>query len=310
MLGIGSHQPQRVVTSKELAHELGLEAEWIQDRVGIVERRFAAPDESLIDLAVQAGRNALSDAGVAAVEVDAVIVATSSMLSMIPNASARVAQRLGADAAGAFDVNAACAGFCYALAAASDLVRAGSARHALVIGAEKLTDIVDPLDRKTAFLFGDGAGAVLVGQSEEIGIGTAAWSQQGKLADALYLRDNRYVDLDGQAVFRWATTHLPRLTFRALELAGLSITDVDAVVIHQANLRIVKVTEEFLRAKGLRDDAAVAQDIRYSGNTSAASVPIALDHLRREERIDSGDVVVTVAVGAGMTGAGQVLVCP
>jgi 3-oxoacyl-[acyl-carrier-protein] synthase-3 len=309
-LGVGSYQPDRIVTNDELAQYLDTSDDWIRQRVGIVERRFAADSESVVDMAVAAGRNALADAGIAAQRIGAVIVANCSMPNQIPNAAARVAQRIGAISAGTFDLNAGCAGFCYALAVASDVVRSGSAEHVLVVGAEKLTDVVDPLDRSTAIIFADGAGAMVVGASPDVNIGPVVWGHRGDLSDALSMPDNRYVHQDGKTMFRFATDQLPKLALRAVAAAGLGAADVDVVVSHQANLRIIRATERHLRDEGLRADVVVAEDIQYSGNTSAASIPIALDHLRQESRVCAGDIVVTVSVGAGLAYAGQVFVCP
>ncbi|OZM70258.1 3-oxoacyl-ACP synthase [Amycolatopsis antarctica] len=310
LLGIGSYQPERRVTNDDLAQTLDTNDQWIRDRVGIVERRFAREDERLVDMAVEAGTRALADAGVAPSEVDTVIVPNCTMPSPIPNAAAQVADRIGIQAAGAFDLNAACAGFCYGLGVASDLVRAGSARTALVIGAEKLTDVVDPADRANAIIFADGAGAAVVGGAEQPGIGPVAWGSAGDLVDTIYMREHRFIYQEGQAVFRWATTQIAPIALKALALAGLEPSDVDVLIPHQANLRIVEAIAKRLRSKGAREDMVVADDIRYSGNTSSASIPLALDHMRRDGTVSSGDVLLMVGFGAGLSYAGQVAICP
>lgn len=310
VMGIGSTQPERVVTNDDLAKVMDTNDQWIRERVGIIERRFADKDESLVDMAVTAGRNALADAGIEPSDVDTVIVPNCTMPSPIPNAAAQVADRIGIKKAGAFDLNAACAGFCYGLGVASDLIRAGSARHVLVIGAEKLTDWVDPTDRANAIIFADGAGAAVVGPSEEPRIGPVAWGSAGDLADLIYMRDHRYLTQEGQSVFRWATTQIAPIALRALEVAGLQPADVDVLVPHQANLRIVDAIAKKLRAKGARDDMVIADDIKYSGNTSSASIPLALDHMRKEGTVKTGDVVLMVGFGAGLSYAGQVIICP
>jgi 3-oxoacyl-[acyl-carrier-protein] synthase III len=310
VMGIGSTQPERVVTNDDLAKVMDTNDQWIQERVGIIERRFAEKEELLVDMAVTAGRNALADAGVEPSEVDTVIVPNCTMPSPIPNAAAQVADRIGIKKAGAFDLNAACAGFCYGLGVASDLVRAGSARKVLVIGAEKLTDWVDPVDRANAIIFADGAGAAVVGPSEEPGIGPVAWGSAGDLADVIYMRDHHYLTQEGQSVFRWATTQIAPIALRALELAGLQPADVDVLIPHQANLRIVDSIAKKLRTKGAREDLVVADDIRYSGNTSSASIPLALDHMREAGTAKTGDVVLMVGFGAGLSYAGQVILCP
>lgn len=310
VLGVGSTQPDRIVTNNDLAQVMDTNDEWIRERVGIVERRFAGEDERLVDMAVTAGAKALADAGTDPADVDTVIVPNCTMPSPIPNAAAQVADRIGITGAAAFDLNAACAGFCYGLGVASDLIRAGSARTVLVIGAEKLTDVVDPTDRSTAIIFADGAGAALVGPSSEPGIGPVAWGSAGDLVDMIVMRDHRYIHQEGQSVFRWATTQMAPVAMRAVELAGLELSDVDVLIPHQANLRIVDAIAKRLRAKGARDDMVVADDIRYSGNTSSASIPIALDHMRAAGTVKKGDVVLMVGFGAGLSYAGQVIICP
>jgi 3-oxoacyl-[acyl-carrier-protein] synthase-3 len=310
IVGVGSFQPERVVTNDDLSQIMETNDQWIRDRVGIVERRFAEKDELLVDMAVTAGSNALADAGVDPSEVDTVIVPNCTMPSQIPNAAAQVADRIGIKAPGAFDLNAACAGFCYGLGVASDLIRAGSAGKVLVIGAEKLTDSVDPTDRANAIIFADGAGAALVAQSDEPGIGPVAWGSAGDLVDTIYMRDQRYIDQEGQSVFRWATTQIAPIALRALELAGLEPSDVDVLIPHQANLRIVEAIAKKLRVKGAREDMAVADDIRYSGNTSSASIPLALDHMRKAGTAKPGDLVLAVGFGAGLSYAAQAFICP
>ncbi|GAA1239662.1 ketoacyl-ACP synthase III [Prauserella halophila] len=310
VLGIGSTQPDRVVTNDELAQHMDTNDQWIRERVGIIERRFAGEDERLVDMAVTAGAKALADAGADPSEVDTVILPNCTMPSPIPNAAAQVADRIGITAAGAFDINAACAGFCYGLALASDLIRGGSANKVLVIGAEKLTDVVDPADRSTAIIFADGAGAALVGPADEPGIGPVSWGSAGDQVDMIYMRDEKYLFQEGQSVFRWATTKIAPVATVAVERAGLRLSDVDVLIPHQANLRIVEAIAKRLRSQGAREDLVVADDIRYSGNTSSASIPIALDHMRAAGTVSSGDVVLAVGFGAGLSYAGQVLICP
>ncbi|MEU3271816.1 beta-ketoacyl-ACP synthase III [Saccharomonospora sp. NPDC006951] len=310
ILGVGSTQPDTIVTNDDLAKTMDTNDQWIRERVGIVERRFAAKDELLVDMAVTAGAKALADAGTDPSEVDTVIVPNCTMPAPIPNAAAQVADRIGIQAPGAFDLNAACAGFCYGLGLASDLVRSGSSRKVLVIGAEKLTDAVDPTDRSTAIIFADGAGAALVGPAEEPGIGPVVWGSAGDHVDMIYMRDHRYIHQEGQSVFRWATTQMAPIAIEAVEAAGLSLSDVDVLIPHQANLRIVESIAKRLRAKGAREDLVVADDIRYSGNTSSASIPLALDHMRAAGKVKQGDVVLLVGFGAGLSYAGQVIICP
>ncbi len=315
ILGLGSRQPEQIVTNADIAAR-GVETtdRWIRDRVGIVERRFARKDESVVDMAVDAGAKALADAGLAPSEIDAVLVATCTMPSYIPNAAGQTADRIGVRAAAAFDINAACAGFCYGLGMASDMIRAGSARHVLVIGAEKLSDWVDPMDRSTCIIFADGAGAAVVGpvdQQERPGIGPIAAGSAGDLVDTIVVADrNSFIRQEGQEVYRWAITKIAPVALRALELAGLAPADVDVLVPHQANLRIVEAIAKRLRAAGAREDMVVADDIVHSGNTSSASIPLALDHMRAEGRIRSGDLALLVGFGAGLSYAGQAVVLP
>jgi 3-oxoacyl-[acyl-carrier-protein] synthase III len=319
ILGLGSVQPDHVVTNDELAARMETDDQWIRDRVGIQSRRIADPETKLVDMAADAGELAVKDAGLTPADVDTVIVASCTMPNPIPNAAAQTAHMIGITAPSAFDLNAACAGFCYAMGTAADLVRAGSARHVLVIGAEKLSDWMDWDDRSTAIIFADGAGAAVVGPAvgeDAVGIGAVAWGSAGDMASVIEIRDDNRsragggLRQEGQAVFRWATTQIAPVAFKAIELAGLTPADIDVFVPHQANLRIVESVAKRLRAKGARTDMIVADDIVHSGNTSSASIPMALDHLRAAGRAKSGDVVLLVGFGAGLSYAGQVVVLP
>jgi len=310
IMGTGSFQPERVVTNHDLAEIMDTSDEWIRDRVGIIERRAAGPDDHLVDFAAAAGSRAVADSGLAPSDVDTVIVATCTMPTQIPNASARVADMIGIKGAGAFDMNAACAGFCYALGMASDLVRGGSAERVLVVGAERFADWVEPTDRSNAIIFADGAGAAVVGPSDEAAIGPVSWGSAGDLADLIYMREDKWIYQEGQAVFRWATTQVAPIALRALELTGLKPSDVDVLIPHQANLRIVNAIAKKLRTEGAREDMVVADDIVYSGNTSSASIPMALDHMRAAGRVHTGDVLLFVGFGAGLSYASQVVISP
>jgi 3-oxoacyl-[acyl-carrier-protein] synthase-3 len=310
ILGLGSAQPQRVVSNHELSQRVDTNDEWIRKRVGVANRRIAGPEQSLLDLAAEAAGKAVADAGLAPSDIDTVLVATCTMPSSIPHAASQIAERIGMGAAGAFDLNAACAGFCYGLATAADYVRTGSARRVLVIGAEKLSDRVDWDDRTTCVIFADGAGAVVVGPAEQPAIGPVAWGSAGDLADVIGTTDRGFIFQEGQAVFRWATSRVGPVALRAVELAGLAPADIDVLVPHQANLRIVESIARQLRAAGGRADVVVADDIVESGNTSSASIPLALDHMRAAGTVRSGDVLLLVGFGAGLTYAGQVVICP
>jgi 3-oxoacyl-[acyl-carrier-protein] synthase-3 len=310
IMSTGSFQPQRRVTNDDLAQVIDTSDEWIRERVGIIERRAAAPDERLVDMGAAAGGRAVADAGLAPSDIDTVIVATCTLPTQIPNASARVADMIGIAGAGAFDVNAACAGFCYALGTASDLIRGGSARRVLVVGAERFADWVEPTDRANAIIFADGAGAAVVGPSDEAAIGPVVWGSAGDLADLIYMRDDRWIYQEGQSVFRWATTKVAPIALRALERTGLKPSDVDVLIPHQANLRIVNAIAKKLWAEGAKEDMVVADDIVYSGNTSSASIPMALDHMRATGRVHPGDVLLLVGFGAGLSYAAQVVISP
>lgn len=310
ILGIGSSQPERVVTNDDLSKVMDTNDEWIRDRVGIVERRFANEGDTVVSMAVDAGSKAIAAAGLSPSDLDTVIVANCTTTAPIPNAAAQVADLIGIKQAGGFDLNAACAGFCYALGIASDLVRAGSSGRVLVIGSEKLTDVIDPTDRSTAIIFADAAGAAVVGPSDEPGIGPVAWGTAGDLVDMIGMTENKHIFQEGQSVFRWATTKIAPIAMRALELAGVAPKDVDVLIPHQANLRIVEAIAKKLRKEGAREDMVVADDIVYSGNTSSASIPMAMDHMRAAGRVHSGDVALLVGFGAGLSYAGQVVVCP
>jgi 3-oxoacyl-[acyl-carrier-protein] synthase-3 len=314
LLGLGSMQPDRVVTNDELAAGVDTSDEWIRSRVGIESRRFAEKDTLLVEMAAEAGVRALKDSGVDPADVGAVIVATCTMPDTIPNAAAQVAHRIGVPAPAAFDINTACSGFSYGVAVAADLVRGGTVRNALVIGAEKLSDWMDWDDRSTCIIFADGAGAAVVGaapDAESVGVGPVAWGSAGDQYLTIRINpDTRALHQEGQAVFRWATTKVAPVALRAIELAGLTPADIDVLVPHQANLRIVEAVAKKLRQKGARPDMVVADDIVHSGNTSSASIPLALDHMRAQGRLRSGDTVVLVGFGAGLSYAAQVVICP
>jgi 3-oxoacyl-[acyl-carrier-protein] synthase-3 len=307
ILAFGGYQPENVVTNHDLAKIVETNDEWIRSRVGITERRFAGPEETLGDMAVAAGGKALAASGLTPDDIDLVIVATCTAESPMPNIAASVAYRLGIVAPGAYDLNAACAGFCYALAAASDSVTAGSARNALVIGAERLTSWIDPLDRSTCIIFADGAGAAVVGPSQTPGIGPVAWGSAGDLADRITIPSrNGFLRQEGQSVFRWATTALTPTALAACERAGVKVEDLSAFVPHQANLRII---ETIARKLGIPREK-VATDITHSGNTSSASIPLALAKMAERGDLESGTPVLLLGYGAGLCYAAQVITVP
>jgi 3-oxoacyl-[acyl-carrier-protein] synthase-3 len=310
ILAFGEYQPTRVVTNDELAATVDTNDEWIRSRVGIASRRIAGPDETVADMAVAAGGKALAASGLSAGDIDLVIVATCTPEVQIPNTAATVGRRLGIAAPGAYDMNAACAGFCYALANASDAVRTGTAKNVLVIGAEKLSQWVDWTDRSTCIIFADGAGAAVVSpvsDPAEAGIGPVVWGSAGDMADKIYIPDrNGFIIQEGQAVFRWATTALHPVAKQACEAAGVDPTELAAFIPHQANLRIVEAIARRLGAP----QALVADDIVTAGNTSSASIPLALSRMLGRGEIPSGAPVLLLGFGAGICYAGQVITVP
>jgi 3-oxoacyl-[acyl-carrier-protein] synthase-3 len=308
ILAFGGYQPENIVTNDELAATMDTSDEWIRSRVGIASRRIAGPEETVEDMAVQAGGKALAGSGLSPADIDLVIVATCSTEAPIPNAAASVAHRLGIGSPGAFDLNAACAGFCYALATASAEIRGGSARNVLVIGAEKMSAWVDSADRSTAIIFADGAGAVVVGPApDNPGIGPVVWGSDGDLAHRITIADrNSYLHQDGQAVFRWATTEVHPIAAEACERAGVNLEDLAAFVPHQANLRII---EAIARKLGIPRER-VADDIVHAGNTSSASIPLALARMAERGELESGSPVLLVGFGAGLCYAAQVITVP
>ena len=310
IIALGGYQPSRIVSNHELAQTVDTDDEWILSRVGIASRRIAAPEETVADMAAAAGAKALAAGGLGPADIDLVIVATSTTETAIPNVSATVGARLGVSAPGAFDMNAACAGFTYALAAASNAVQAGASRHVLVIGAEKYSQWIDWTDRSTCVIFADGAGAAVVGpvaDSEDTGIGPVIWGSNGAMADKIRIPDRRsFYTQDGQAVFRWATTELPAVAREACTAAGIAPSELAAFVPHQANLRIIKSIARQIGAP----QAKVATDIVNSGNTSAASIPLALTAMTSKGEIPSGAPVLLLGFGAGLSYAAQVITAP
>ncbi|MGO4202991.1 beta-ketoacyl-ACP synthase III [Rhodococcus sp. TAF43] len=327
LLGLGVYRPRRVVPNSEIVDRIDSSDEWIRTRSGITARGWAEPDETIVSMSVAAARDALAAAGLVAEQIDAVVLATSSQMVLGPSAGAVVATELGMHDTAAYDISAGCAGFCYALGNAAGLVRAGQARHVLVIGVERLSDLLDPTDRTCAFIFADGAGAVVVGPSDAEGIGPVAWGSDGsqtaaikqdkdfkqyfaevEAAEADGGRTERpYIRMNGQAVFRWAVTFLEKACRDALEKSGVAADDLDAFVPHQANSRI---TDALIRTLGLPDTVAVARDIAETGNTSAASIPMAMEQLLRSGQARRGDTALLLGFGAGLAYAGQVVQLP
>jgi 3-oxoacyl-[acyl-carrier-protein] synthase-3 len=308
ILGVGDYRPVRVMENAELETMVDTNDQWIRERTGIARRHIAAPDETVIDMAAAAGAKALAAAGLTPADIDLVIVATCSHDDRMPGAAPQVAHRLGIPSPGAYDLNAACSGFSYALAQASDAVRAGSATRVLVVGSEKMSSIVDWTDRGTCILFADGAGAVVVGPSDEPGIGPVVWGSDGSRGDMLTCTgDDPFIRMEGAAVFRWATTSLAPVVREACARAGIEVTDLQVVVFHQANARII---DSLVRALKLTTDVVVAHDVVDSGNTSAASMPLALARVLESGQVESGSLCLLLGFGAGLNYAGQVVVTP
>jgi len=318
ILGIGSARGELTVTNDDLAGPINSSDEWIRQRTGIVTRRRAEKTTSVLDLAERAALAALEHSGLTGADIDAVIVSTVTNYSQTPSAAAVLADRIGATPAAAWDISAACAGYCYAIGQADALVRAGSARHVLVVGAEKMSDFVDPTDRTISFLLGDGAGAAIVGPSDFPGIGPTIWGSDGSQANAirqthtwLDVRDNGAgwptLRQEGQSVFKWAVWQMTPIAQKAMDAAGVSPDELDAFIPHQANMRIIDLMIKQLK---LPDTVVVARDIADSGNTSAASIGIATDRLLREGQVSSGAVALQIGFGAGLVYAAQVVVLP
>ncbi|MET3803397.1 3-oxoacyl-[acyl-carrier-protein] synthase-3 [Nakamurella sp. UYEF19] len=311
IVGLGHYRPERIVTNDDLSKIMDTNDQWIQSRVGIAERHVGGDQDTVASMGAIAGGKALADAGLDPSDIDTIIVATCTTESQVPHTSTQIALALSISAPGSFDLNAACAGFCYALAAADHAIRAGSARNVLVVGSEKLTAWTDPVDRATAIIFGDGAGAAVVTVSDEPEIGPVAWGSDEQQTQAIRIesRAGSFIQ-EGQAVFRWATSAIAPVAIRAVELAGLQLSDIDVLVTHQANLRIVESIAKKLVTAGARPEMRVAKDIVTSGNTSSASIPIALDRMREAGQVSPGEVILAVGFGAGLTYAGQVFLCP
>jgi 3-oxoacyl-[acyl-carrier-protein] synthase-3 len=308
ILGLGSYRPRRRVTNDDLAQVMDTNDEWIQSRVGIAERRWASEDETLVEMAVAAGGKAIAASGLAPDELDLVIVASASLRAPIPGIGPQVAHRLGVPRPGSFDLNAGCAGFCYALGVANDSIRTGSSRNALVVGVERLTDVTNLDDRTTAVIFADGAGAAVIGASDEPGIGPVVWGSDGDQFNAIEIAaGSSTMTMAGQAVYRWATTKLTETLEQAMEEAGVGPKDIDVFAPHQANLRII---ESMTKRLGFPESTVIARDIVQSGNTSAASIPLALTALMESGEAKSGDLALVLGYGAGLTFAGQVIVLP
>jgi 3-oxoacyl-[acyl-carrier-protein] synthase-3 len=319
LLGLGSYRPSRVIPNAEIIEAIDSSDEWIQQRSGIKQRRWATPEETVQMMSVEASRKALDRAGIAPAQIDAVVVATVSHMLQTPAVATAIAHELGTEKAAAFDISAACAGFCYGISLASDMVRGGSAKHVLVVGVERLSDLTDVGDRSTAFIFADGAGAAVVGPSDEPGIGPVVWGSDGEQFDLIRQKEDwrdvllqehpemPHLIMAGNPVFRWASYEMAKAAHLCLDRTGITPDDLDVFVPHQANMRII---DAMARSMKLPDRVKIARDIAEQGNTSAASIPLALDRMIEEGEAKSGDNALLIAFGAGLAYAAQVVKVP
>src|SRR5699024_7289513 len=321
IIGTGHHRPEKVMTNHDLEQLVETSDEWIRQRTGIESRRIAAEEQDVADLAALAGRAALADAGLEPSEITQVIVATCSNHERSPSAAGRVAQLLGLSGPAAFDVGAACSGFEHALAVADMTLRTGTSTATLVIGAAKLSAVTDYTDRTTCILTADGAGAMVLVPSESPAIPPAVSGTVPHLPDAVTTAghgpdfsdavtidgEGPYCSQQGRQVLGWALREAPKISRQIVEAAGLTMEDIDVFVPHQANLRMI---EPLAASLGLREDAIVADDIITSGNTSAATIPLAISRMREAGRIPSGATALLVGFGGGFSWAGQVVRLP
>jgi 3-oxoacyl-[acyl-carrier-protein] synthase-3 len=315
---LGAARGNQVVTNDDIAGPIDSSDEWIRQRTGVATRTRAAEDQSLMDLAVEASKEAIAKSGVNPNEIGAVILATISFPYQTPSGASLLSELVGAHDAAAYDISAACAGYCYGIAQADALVRSGLCKYVLVVGAEKLSDFISPTDRTISFLLGDGAGAAIVGASDHPGISRTIWGADGSSWDKvgmtgsiLDFRDGKTtwptLTQEGQTVFRWAVWEMSKVAKQALEAAGLEASDLSALVMHQANLRII---DEFAKQMKLPDSVVIAKDIVETGNTSAASVPLAMHRILEEKKVASGGYALQIGFGAGLTFAAQVVELP
>ena len=315
---LGAARGNQVVTNDQIAGPIDSSDEWIRQRTGVATRTRAAEDQSMMDLAVEASKEAIAKSGVDPSEIGAVILATISFPYQTPSGASLLSELVGAQGAAAYDISAACAGYCYGIAQADALVRSGLCKYVLVVGAEKLSDFISPTDRTISFLLGDGAGAAIVGASDHPGISKTIWGADGSSWDKvgmtgsiLNFRDGKIpwptLTQEGQTVFRWAVWEMSKVAKQALDAAGIEASDLSALVMHQANLRII---DEFAKQMKLPDTVVIAKDIVETGNTSAASVPLAMHRILEEKKVASGGFALQIGFGAGLTFAAQVVELP
>ncbi len=316
--GLGVARGENAVPNEDIIGPIDSSDEWIRKMTGIATRVRANAETSVLDLSERAAHGALEQAGLSGGDIDTVIVSTITHPHMTPGAAPVLADRLGSTGA-AFDISAACAGYCYGIGQADALVRSGNARNVLVVGAEKMGDFVDPADRSISYLLGDGAGAVVVTASDTPGIGPTVWGSDGsgsqlirQTASWIEVRDNEDTPFptlfqEGPSVFKWASFKMAPIALEAIKAAGVTPDDIKAFIPHQANVRII---DQMVKQIGLPSHVAVGKDIVDSGNTSAASIPLATERLLRDGDAKSGDLALQIGFGAGLVYAAQVVVLP
>lgn len=298
IIGTGHYAPDNVVTNKDLEKIVDTNDEWIRSRTGIEERRIAKDDEDSSDMAFEAAKLALADAKITAEEIDLILVATVTPDTPFPTVACMIQEKLGANNAAAMDVSAACAGFMYGVITGQQFIESGAYKHVLVIGVDKLSKITDWTDRNTCVLLGDGAGAAVLGEvSEGKGILSFELGSDGSGGKYLYQNNENHLVMHGSEVFKFAVRQMPESSMNVIEKAGLNKEDVDYLVPHQANIRIMEAARKRI---GISDDR-MAKTIKKYGNNSSASIPIALSKSLEEGKIKDGDVVVMVGFGGGLT---------
>ncbi len=308
ILGFGHHQPDRVLTNDELSTMVDTNDEWITTRTGIRTRRIAGPDDSVVSMAIEAGRMAVADAGLEPSDIGLVIVASTTHRERSPYTAGRVAAALGmANGPAPIDINTACSGFEYAMALADQSIRVGASDTALVIGSETLSSIADWTDRSTCVLVGDGAGAVVIGAADTAEIGPVSWGSVPHLNEAvLVTRDPEYFTQQGRSIYRWAITEAEGHARAVVDAAGVTLDDIGVLAFHQANLRIIEPLAEALGG----GDKYVVRDVVESGNTSAASVPLGLSKAWHRGELPEDTLALLFGFGGGFAHAGQVVRTP
>ncbi len=314
---VGAARGDVTVPNDDIVGPIDSSDEWIRQRTGVITRMRASESVTAVDLAEAASLEAIDRAGIDPSRIGAVIVSTISNPVQTPSLAALLAERVGANPAPAYDVSAACAGYTYGIAQADALVRAGAAEFVLVVGAEKLSDFAKPTDRTISFLLGDGAGAAIVGPADSPGIGASVWGSDGSkwetigmdhtIAEAVEVGEFPTLRQEGQTVFRWAVWEMAKVAQRALEAAGVTADQLAAFIPHQANMRII---DEFAKQLKLPESVVIARDIATTGNTSAASIPLATHRLLAEHPELSGGLALQIGFGAGLVFGAQVVRLP